>query len=70
MKKACGYPTLLPDVGAGATDSSSANGAPSGTQTGHHHLAKPSAPPSDTEMLRYLVNIENSRDFYAKIVNR
>lgn len=64
VKKACGTPTLLP------TDkTSSAEDERPAQQPSAHNNNKWVSPPN-TEMLRFLVTIDKSKDFYSKIVDR
>lgn len=69
VKKACGNPTLLPSeqlppedatVMAALSRSSAAS-----TLAGNKWVSPPS-----TEMLRFLVEINKSKDFYSKIIDR
>lgn len=84
VKKACGNPTHQPTMstadddgnsssGSGeagdAADMAAARSSPS-SPSGHHHQYKPMTPPPNAEMLRFLVEIYNSKDFYSKIVDR
>lgn len=66
MKKSCGTPTLLP-----TEKLPSYNDEDIRTTASHEkHHSKSWVSPPNTEMLRFLVNIDKSKDFYSKIVDR
>lgn len=70
VKKACGNPTLLPSEQLPAEDSMSAATTTLTRTTAHSMAGNKWVSPPNTEMLRFLVEINKSKDFYSKIVDR
>lgn len=69
VKQLCGSPVMIPvpsDAAAAATGASSSPSLPTLDDT----ESLDDIAPLDTEMIQFLVTIENSQEFYSKIVNR